>query len=819
MTVSAQKAFRDAWQERTRSVLVIFTITIGVAALLAFLGSYAILTRELDRGYLATNPASAILHTDSVDEHMLASALADPEVGIAQARRTVFGRIKVGPGQWRNLALFVIPNFGDIRLNKFVPEEGAWPPATGEVLIERDAFQVARTRIGELISFRVAGGQSHTLRVSGRVHDVGQAQARMENSVYGYITTDTLAGILEKPSLDLLLIQVAHDRYNQDHIRQVAIGVKHRLEAEGHPVNDIDFPVPGKHPHADLMAGLLLAISSFGFFLLVLSGILALNFIAALMAGQVRQIGVMKALGGTRLQLARIYLLQSLLLGGAATALALPLGIWGSHLLCAYMSSFLNFDIVSFYLPAWVFLLAAAAGIAVPLLACAVPLWRALAIPVREALASSGTASENFGVGSVDRLLAGVGGATRPVLLAMRNSFRRRVRLALTCATLICAAMFFMAALNLRTSMIDTFDRLFAAEKFDLTLDLEQMYPTDKIERALHGIPGVITWEDWIVVDGWVPPEDSTELQSRNSGVPAGPQPQTDDERGNHFIVVAMPSDSKLFAPVVARGRSLQAGDTDSILLNPTMAAQNPQIKVGDEVRLRIESTISKWRVAGICREPMLPPPIVYVPISALAAMHPGIANTVQIELKDSKKNSLELTREHIDPSLEREGIRVAGGRSKAEFRTAVDEHVLMIYVFLVLASCIVGGVGGLGLMTSMGLNVVERRREIGILRAIGATPKTISAVVMGEAVTVAVISWGAAVLLAIPLGKALATMLGHLLHSGFDSRIAPLGIVISLGASGILAILASVAAARSATRLTVREALTYEQMLEVLSL
>lgn len=806
MTAASRKAFRDAWQERTRSAFVIAAIAAGVAALVALLGTYAILTRELNRGYLATNPASAILHTDAIDEHMLAAVVADPEVGAVEARRMVLGRIKTGPAQWHNLALFVIPNYGDIRLNKFTPEQGPWPPATGEVLIERDAFHVARARIGDTITLRTADGQIHTLRVSGRVHDVGQPQARMENTVYGYITVETLARIGAKPFLDLLLVQVAKDQYNRDHIRQVATGLKQRLEAQGRRVNTIDIPVPGKHPHADLMGALLLAISSFGLFLLGLSGIMALNFIAALMAAQIRQIGIMKAVGGTRWRVARIYLVQSMLLGGLATALAIPLGIWGSHLLCMYMAMFLNFDITSFAIPVWVFLLAAGAGIAVPLLACAVPLWRAVAMPVRRALASAGTPSEHFGVGSADRVLAGVGGAARPVLLAVRNSLRRRLRFVLTCMTLTCGAMFFMAALNLRTSMIKTFDRLFAAEKYDLSLDLHEMYPVDKIDRALRGVPGVLASENWIVADGSVPRQDSNGAKAG-----AGAEPHTDAEGSNRFTVVAVPPDSKLFVPLMAQGRRLQSGDSDAVVLNPTMAAQNPQMKIGDQVRLQIGPFDREWRVAGICREPMLPPPVVYVPIAAFQKVHPGMANLVQIALKDSNRTSLETAREQIDPSLEREGIRATGARSKTEFRSAVDQHVLMIYVFLVLASCIVGGVGALGLMTTMGINILERRREIGILRAIGATPRIVSAIVIGEAVTVALIAWGAAVLLAWPLSTALAAMIARLLHGQFDFAIAPLGILVSLGASAVVAILSSVLAARSAVKLTVREALAYE--------
>ena len=787
MTAVSRKAFRDAWSERTRSIFVVASITAGVAAVLALLGTYAILTRELNRGYLATNPASAILHTDGVDQRMLDAAAADPDVGVAQARRDVSGRIKTGPGRWHNLLLVVVPNYQDIRLNKFLPEQGAWPPATGEVLIERDAFQVARARVGDVITVRTEHGTQRTLRVSGGVHDVGQAQARMEKSVYGYITTDTLAAIGEKRVLDLLLIQVAKDKYNQEHIRQVATRLQQRLIAAGYRVDGIDLPDPGKHPHADLMTALLLAISSFGFFLLALSGVLVLNFMTALMSRQMRQIGVMKTLGGTQRQIGRIYLLQSLLLGSVATVIAIPTGIWGSRVLCSYMAAFLNFDITSFSIPVWVFLLAAGAGIACPVVACALPVWRALAIPVRRTLASPGTTSENFGVGLFDRVLAGVGGAKRPVLLAVRNSFRRPMRLALTCLTLTCAATLFMTALDLRTSMVKTFDRLFAAERYDLSLHLDGTYPVGKIDSALRHVPGVLTWENWIVADG------------------------SDPVRDVQFTVLAMPPDSKLFAPVMAQGRSLRAGDTDSVVLNPTMAAKYPQIRVGNEMRFRIGTLDQRWRVVGICREPMLPSLAVYVPTPAINTHHPGLTNLIQIALNDSKGTSLERAREQIDPSLEREGIRIAGARSKAEFRSAVDEHVLMIYAFQVLASCIVGGVGALGLMTVMGINVLERRREIGVLRAIGATPKMICTIVIGEALTIAIMAWSAAVVLAYPLTKALAAVIGNLLHGGFDFRVAPVGIVTALAASVVVAVLASVVAAISAVRVTAREALAYE--------
>src|SRR6185436_12489215 len=155
------------------------------------LSSYAILVRELERGYLATNPAAFTLRLDRVDESLLAAVRARPSVREAEARRVISARIRTGPTEWRDLMLFVVPDFGAIRVSRLVPEEGAWPPATGELLIERDALQVAHARIGDALTVKTQQGGDHVLRVAGSVHDVGQAQARMENLVYGYVTLDT----------------------------------------------------------------------------------------------------------------------------------------------------------------------------------------------------------------------------------------------------------------------------------------------------------------------------------------------------------------------------------------------------------------------------------------------------------------------------------------------------------------------------------------------------------------------------------------------------------------------------------------------------
>lgn len=776
---------RDFWHERARTVLVILAIALGIAAFAAVMSSYAILTRELDRGYLETNPASAVLRVDSIDDELVSAVLQNPEVSNAEPRRTISGQIKSGPMQWRNLMLFVVKDYGNIRINKLEPEKGAWPPATGEILIERDAFQVARAHIGDAVIVKTANGVEQPLVISGRVHDVGQAQARMENIVYAYTNLDTLVQLGEKPYYDRLNILVAENRFDADHIRKVAADVKSLIESRGHEVWRVDVPPPGKHPHSDLTGMLLLAMSSFGLFVLVLSGILVVNLLTAMMASQVRQIGVMKAIGGTRTAIARIYFSQALFLGIAAVIVALPLGLVGSRALCQYMAVFLNFNINSFAVPVWVYLLVAVVGIAAPLAAAAYPVWKGTGAPVRVALADVGVGETTFGARRFDRMLLGVGGSFRPLLLAIRNSFRRRARLVLTLATLAAGGLFFLSALNVRASMINTLDRMFATRKFDLTVTLREMYDSDKLQHAVLDTPGIKRAEGWLTTEGAL-----------------------GDER---FGVVALPGDTQLLEPVIIEGRGLLPDDTDAIVVNNALAGRFAEMRVGKTLSLSIEGVEKNWRVVGLARE-AFSPSVGYVPLSGIQEQSPKMVNSLRLSLDHADEDSLGAVKTSLDRNLERQGMRARSSTSKADTRFGYDQHMVMIYVFLIVMSAIIGCVGGLGLMTTMSLNVLERRREMGVLRAIGATPRTVWLMVIAEGLVIGVLSWAIAAVLAWPVSKFVGdSLISMMFRSGLDFTFEPLGLVIWLGVSIGLSAVASFVPAWRASRATVREALAYE--------
>jgi len=612
------KAAADVWRARSRTILVVIAIAIGLSGFLAVLSTYTILRRELDRGYLATNPASAVLRTTAVDEALLTKVIARDDVDDADARRVVTASLRTGDGAWRRVMLFVLRDFTSLRINTVTPEGGEWPPSPGGMSIERDAFQVAKARIGDLVAIRMSDGREHRLRVAGGVHDPGQAQARMENIVYAYITPETLVRLGEMPTLDRLQLLVSGNRLDEAHIRRVAEDVKASLERDGHRVRRIDVPTPGQHPHTVIMGFLLLVMAAFGFLALVLSGVIVVNLLFATMANERRQVGVMKAIGGTRDQIAAIYLAEAALFGAAAIALASPAGIWGGRVLSRYFAVLLNFDLATLAVPGWVYLLVAFIGLVVPIAAAAYPVAVGTRITVREAIAAAGVDLSTFGGRRLDRVLAALPLARGPLLLGVRNSLRRRVRLALTLVTLTLAGAFFISALSFRTSMIATFDQLFGAGTFG------------------------------------------------------------------------------------------------------------------------------------------------------------------------------------------------------ADDRYAFDQHMLMIYIFLILVGGVLAAVGALGLMTTTSLNVLDRRRELGVLRAIGATPRMVGGIVVLEAVFVVVIAWGLGVLLAWPITAALGTLMSSLLtlikvRSGVLVSLAPAAVAGWLGIAVALAVVSSLAPAWSASRRSIREAISYE--------
>ena len=482
-----RKVLRDVWLHKPRALLVVLAIVVGVVGAGTVLNTWGLIRVATRDEYRSSNPPSAVLRMDVVDAAFLARVRAHADIAHADARRTVSATVRVG-GVSQRAQLFALADT-QVRIGRVVSLRGAWPATDGTLIIEQSSLDFSGARVGGSIAVQVDSGSEQALRIAGVSRDVGLAPGWMEHVVYGFVSPSTLAALGVPPTFDQLRIVVRNQTLTRDAVRHVAFAIKADAEALGHTVRDIDVPVPGQHIHAGQIESLLFTQGAFGVLALLLSAFLVVNLISAMLAGQVREIGIMKAIGGSSGQIARMYLGLASVLGHVASVVALPLAAVIGRAYAQFTADLLNFSIRDVSIP-WP-LVAAQLIVAalLPVCAAAIPVLRGTRIPVSDALRDVGIDAR--GNARAGLLLRRAHGVSRPLLLSLRNAFRKRQRLIVTLLTLATGGAVFLGAHNLRRSIVSSVDLLFSSQRYDFSLRFGRAVPIDSVEAALAAIDAV----------------------------------------------------------------------------------------------------------------------------------------------------------------------------------------------------------------------------------------------------------------------------------------------------------------------------------------
>ncbi len=787
-----RKALRDLWVDKTRSILVVLSIAIGIVGVGSILTSYAILTREMNRNYMDTNPASAILYVEGIDDNLVQSIQARPEIAEAEARRTVVARYQMGTNTWISIRLFVIDDFDDLRVNTFFPERGAWTPAADEILIERSALQLTQQDIDDVAVIKMAGSAHQSMTITGIVHDPGQAPAWMEGYAYGYITADGLALLGEAPVFDELRLVTAENTMNQESNRLTANSLRTWLESNGTTVSRVAIPVPGEHPHNDQMTTLLFLLEAFGILALLLSGLLVATMISALIEQQMRHIGVMKTVGARRKQIVGIYLGTVMVLGVLALLIGIPLGAWGGRAYAEFAAATLNFEIASYRVDGWVYMVQVAAALLIPIVGAAFPVYKGSRITVREAISADGVSKNAIGARPIDALLGRVQGLGRTLLLSLRNTFRRQGRLVLALLSLATGGAVFMVALNVGASWNKTVDAEFNSRNFDVMIGLKQPYAIERPEEVLGTVPGVVAVETWV--------------DAKTSVIYA------DGDNSSPFRMIGLPPETPMLTLPLMEGRWLRPGDENALVVNHMLVDHEPSLTVGGEVNIELNGQATTWTVVGIVRQ--MGPNIAYASqdyFVSLAGLD-GQTNNVMIVTDDHSATGQAQTLQAIETALLDADVDVAVAGTSQTGRQVLVDHLYIIVTLLMLMAILVAAVSGLGLASTMSLNVLERRREIGVMRAVGAKSMKVLQIILGEGIFIGLLSWGLAILISLPLTRLIGNVTGNLfIEAPLVIAFSASGVGIWLGIVLALTAVASSLPAVNATEMPVHAVLAYE--------
>ncbi len=792
-----KKVLGDLWSNKTRTALVVMSIFIGVFAVGMITSAQAVLSEELRAIYVASNPAHATLSVsddDSFDDDLVRTIEDLPEVGEAEGRRSFALQVQVAPNEWRDLELTAINDYEDIRIAQIAPFSGAWPPEYRQFLLERSGLgdNGIAAPIGSSITVQLPDGRDRALQLGGVITDVGDFPSTFTGTLRGYITRDTMEWLSGNRDYNQMLIRSAENGSDREHNREVAGLVYDKVQKSGRDPSFPFVPEPDQPPAEDLIGGIVLLMGFLGVLSVFLSGFLVTNTISALLAQQTKQIGIMKAVGARSSQITVMYIILVLCFGLIALAIAYPLSQITARQFSIFIAGFFNFDLVNFNPPLYVLAIQATISLIMPVVAALLPVIFGTRVTIQEALGESGASS--YGRSIIDRIVQSIKGLPRPVLLSLRNTFRRKARVALTLLTLTLGGAIFIAVFSVRGSLTLTIDELLnSLFNFDVEVTFERDYRTDFVTSEALRVPGVEAVEAW----------------KFNAVRRVNP----DGSEGQNITLFAIPYDTQFIQPNILSGRWLLPDDENAVVISTGVQQNEPDLVVGSEVTLNVRGRDTQWQVVGIM--PTIGgAPWAYVSQPYYEQVAKDVGTTTSIRAVTTTRTAAQqrAVAQALEEHYESLGVRVASTSNIAELRERQASVFDFIIAALLVMAVLIAFVGGLGLAGTMSLNVLERTREIGVMRAIGASDGQVLQIVMVEGVLLGSVAWALGALLSVPMSGLLAVVVGNALFTfPLSMSFSTTGLLLWLGISVILAAVASFLPAWNASRVTVRDVLAYE--------
>ena len=792
-----RKVIRDLVSNRTRTILVVLSIAIGVFAVGMIAGTQTMLLEDMEAAYWSTEPSSAVMWITAFDEDFLARMRKVEGVAAADARAHHDMQIQTGPDEWKALQVIVVPDFENIHVDRLMPDSGEWPPPKRGIVLERSTLALAQADIGDTISVQHADGKQRELTVAGIGHNINGEPGQFSGRVSGFVSVDSAEWLGFDRSFNQLRIQVTGDRTDEAHIREIAAGVEDTIERSGREVYWMWVPPPGEHVVQDIVMSILALLSGLGLLSLLAAGFLVVNIITGLLTQHTSQIGIMKAIGARTGQLVTMYLVSVMLFGLLSLLIALPLGALAAFQLTKFLANLLNFDVTGFRIPASVLGLEVIVAILVPVLAGLVPVMRGVRISVRQALSEYGLGQGRFGAHFLDRFVDWLTGRvlrlSRPMRISVRNTVRRKARLVLTLFTMTLGGAIFLSVMNVQSSLLATLDQALNYFNYDVDVSFSQPHRMMELQQQASMVDGVAVSGNWLWTG--VRHKDGEGVESRN------------------LEMLGIEPDSELIVPTLLEGRWLQAGDTNQMVINTFVLEEVPGLKVGDRVTLVMDDKDKEWEIVGIVQGVMTGP-IHYASLEYLGreVRFVGRSWSIQVIGKDRSAAAQQILADKLEAHFDAVGMKVDRIETTASLRESIEFQFNILVALLGVMAVLVAIVGGLGLSGTMSINVMERTREIGVMRAVGANDGAILRIVLVEGIIVGLMSWVLAIVVAYPIGLGLSNIVGTLfLESEMNYVYSITGAIGWLAAVLVIALLAGTIPARGASRLSVRETLAYE--------
>lgn len=802
MSVIWYKVWSDLWNNKIRTLLAILSIAVGVFAIGVIFGMSDQLLTGMDTSHQNDVPSHINMFlTRRIDEDTALRLKTIEGLEDVEVLNSESIRYKTHPdGAWQSGMIVMRNDYEDQTYDILQLKAGEWPD-NDQIGIERLSSQAFGIDIGDEVIFEL-DGTDRALEVSGKIrHNFVEPPDFGGDAVFFVDGTGLERFNVPQGKFNNLKARVTP--YSLDLSKQVASEIKDRLAKENIGVAVTFYQDPTEHWGRFIVEGITLVLQVLAVISLFMSVVLVTNTMTALITQQTHQIGIIKAIGGRTQTIMMIYLAGVVTYGLLALIIAMPPAAFLAFGMSQNFLNLFNIDYDTFQVsrPALVYQILAA--LAVPLLAALWPVLSGASTTVRQAIASYGLGGGSFGHSWLDRTVERVAAKvlSSPYAIALGNMFRRKGRLILTQLVLVAAGAMFVVVMSLSASIDHSLDNDIARRGYDIRLAFEDAHRIDRTVQMAQRVPGVESAEMWYSHAASVLKEGQ---RLREAGVGAD--------------LIGIPADSRMFRPRILEGRWLEPSDGRVVVIKKSMADDN-NINVGNTVILDLgELGDDTWQVVGIYQvfysDDFETDPI-YAPLDVVFATTKQYNDgtrllvSTQSSRPDYVNSVFPLLRTVFE--TRQMDLEIFATGTTLEDREVADSQFSTTINMLLSLAVIVALVGGIGLMGSLSISVVERTREIGVMRAVGARSTTVMGMFMLEGIFQGLLSWLIAVPLSFMVGGPMAGALGQaMFDADLDYQYNFEAVLVWLAVILAISILASIIPARNATRVSVRESLAY---------
>lgn len=791
------KIWYDLWENKGRTLRVVAIIAVGAFTVGAIIGANEFIIKDIARTWQESNPATIGLEVKPpVDDLMIDTLENLPEVEVAAGWSQAKIQWRRSPADpWQAAFLVAIDDYEAQTIRQIKLDDGTWP--------QRKMMGIQRGRelaVGAQVELEIED-KVYPVELNGVLYNAAHPPPFVVPEPMFFTTRERFTQLTGEAGSSLVLATIPN--YSDARVLAAADVVQHELEKQNREVEPA-VPSPGgfkartnkpdRFIVQDALDGVFLMLTVMAVATLILGMFLVYNTINAIILQQINQIGVMKAIGARLERILLIYFTTVFVYGWLALLVAVPLGALGAQGIRLGLTSRIEMMAGPFEISTRAVLVQSAIALLAPLLVAVIPIFSGARITVREAISTYGLGGAS---GWLERTLGRMQQLPRIVALTISNTFRNTKRVLLTQITLVGAGIIFMMVMNTRASLLYTFnDILFEIFDSNVMLDLEDEGRIKEIEALTVEYPGVETVEIWSTAKG----------TARLKG-----QPEAKDDDSVRLRGIPLPSTA--YRPQLRAGRWLVPADTYSVVLNQELA-QALGVSVGDWLTIDIPTKReANWQVVGLIFEPV-DQDAALVPRSTLdkeiGAVGQGQA--VRIQLAHGSAASERAIADGLRDLYEAHGFDVQA----SELDTAhsmIDQRVNQMSILIALLSAMavmIAVVGAIALSGTLSINVLERTREIGVMRAIGASASAVAGQFVGEGLILGWLSWLLAIPLSLPVSWLVTNQLSNLMNVELISQFSGTGVMVWLVIISILAVIASWFPAQKAAQTSVRESLAY---------